>query len=293
MHRAPAPSLTAWRRVHACEQVCRVDAETLLLDVARAQAPDIIKTLKRYKLRAKVVIEDRSQELSIYATLGPSAHKLWVSLSEGGAEGASARGAAVAVFQDPRLIDLGVRVIAPTQEAFLDLCNTMLAGALPEPQTNEAAAAACAHVSEAAFDMYRLSCGVAQVAHARTFVVVSCHFVFVGSCHSIFVGSCHFVFVGSCHFIFVGSCHFIFVGSCQFIFVGSCHFILPRFAILSCHLSRAPWLRAFASCYCPLSLPSPSQTCRVRSHTGSGGAAVGRVHATGEQSRAFWGCQLC
>ena len=260
MDRAPAPSLTAWRRVHACEQVCRVDAETLLLDVARAQAADIIKTLKRYKLRAKVVIEDRSQELSIYATLGPSAHKLWVSLSEGGAESVAAREAAMAVFQDPRLIDLGVRVIAPTQEAFLDMYNAMLAGAHAQ-QTNDAAAAACAHVSEAAFDMYRLSCGVAQVAHAWTSVVVSCHLSY-----------CVLPIILLCLANYL-------VVSCPF----------------SCHLSRAPWLPAFASCYCPLSLPSssPSQTCWARTHTGSRGAAVGRVHAAGEQSRAFWGCQLC
>ena len=245
MDRAPAPSLTAWRRVPACEQVCRVDAETLLLDVARAQAADIIKTLKRYKLRAKVVIEDRSQELSIYATLGPSAHKLWVSLSEGGTESVAARGAAMAVFQDPRLIDLGVRVIAPAQEAFLDMYNTMLAGTHSQ-QTNDAAAAACAHVSEAAFDMYRLSCGVAQVADARTSVVVFCHL----------------------------SC-------CVW------PFILP--------LVQGSVASSIRLVLLSLSLPSssPSQTCWARTHTGSRGAAVGRVHTAGEQSRAFWGCQLC
>ena len=229
-----------------------MDAETLLLDVARAQAADIIKTLKRYKLRAKVVIEDRSQELSIYATLGPSAHKLWVSLSEGGAEGVAARGAAMAVFQDPRLIDLGVRVIAPTQEAFLDMYNAMLAGAHSQ-QTNDAAAAACAHVSEAAFDMYRLSCGVAQVAHARTSVVVSCHF----------------------------SC-------CVLPFLLLC---------LAISLAICPGLRGFQhSPHVTVPFPSPlppPQTCWARTHTGSRGAAVGRVHAAGEQSRAFWGCQLC
>lgn len=42
-----------------------------LIDVARAQASELVKRLTLYRLRAKVDIRDRSGELSVYAAWGP------------------------------------------------------------------------------------------------------------------------------------------------------------------------------------------------------------------------------
>jgi folate-binding protein YgfZ len=84
--------------------------ETMLLEVERDRAADLIKRLSLYKLRSKVTIESR---LDVY--------EVAVAFGAGAAAGlglADARGAARAIddavaFVDPRLPALGVRMLAP------------------------------------------------------------------------------------------------------------------------------------------------------------------------------------
>jgi len=72
-----------------------------LLDCARAYASDLANRLKKYKLRAKVTIADRSAELAVVALplSGPS-------LPE-----------SITVVTDPRLPELGRRAIMPAADA--------------------------------------------------------------------------------------------------------------------------------------------------------------------------------
>ncbi len=69
------------------------DGETLLLDCERGQAAMLIKTLSRYRLRAKVTLRDRSDELKIYAA--------WDEAPQG-----------EIVVPDPRHPEAGWRVIS-------------------------------------------------------------------------------------------------------------------------------------------------------------------------------------
>ena len=126
--------------------VCRGGEEVLFLDVARAQVLDMLAALKRYKLRAKVTIEERTDAFSVCVALGPSAGKWWVGLSQSDASGGASGHDTPLVFQDPRHIDLGVRALMPTAEA--DTYHDDKTGWL--------------RVSEEAYDLYRLSRGVAQ-----------------------------------------------------------------------------------------------------------------------------------
>lgn len=71
-------------------------AEGYRLDCARASAADLASRLKKYKLRAKVTVSDRSADLAIVASAAPL-----------GGVG----------FQDPRLDALGYRAIVPAAEA--------------------------------------------------------------------------------------------------------------------------------------------------------------------------------
>jgi tRNA-modifying protein YgfZ len=70
------------------------------LDCIRAHATDLVDRLRKYKLRAKVTIADRSGEL------------VAVSLSEQGKSLAPA----LACTADPRLADLGFRAILPISD---------------------------------------------------------------------------------------------------------------------------------------------------------------------------------
>ena len=80
-----------------------------LLDVARDQAAALVKRLTLYKLRASVTIRDASESHRIYAIFGAD-----MNLND------------VIVYRDPRLADLGSRVIAPdraTMEATVDAAD--------------------------------------------------------------------------------------------------------------------------------------------------------------------------
>ncbi|MDP1749745.1 MAG: folate-binding protein [Reyranella sp.] len=77
---------------------------TLLLETERERAPALAKKLNLYKLRSKVTVEDRSAAMDVAVIFGAAAEK---ALPIDGAIS----------FVDPRLADLGVRVLAPTGQA--------------------------------------------------------------------------------------------------------------------------------------------------------------------------------
>ncbi len=68
------------------------------LDCVAVHAADLTSRLKKYKLRAKVTLADRSSELAVF------------SLSESPAV------ASAATFEDPRCRDLGLRAIIPAND---------------------------------------------------------------------------------------------------------------------------------------------------------------------------------
>ena len=78
--------------------------DTLLLETERERAAALAKKLGLYKLRSRVTVEDRSAAMEVAVVFGPGAEKVPPI------EGATA-------FVDPRLAELGVRVLAPAGEA--------------------------------------------------------------------------------------------------------------------------------------------------------------------------------
>src|SRR5882672_1853165 len=75
--------------------------DTLLLETERERAPALARKLALYKLRSKATVEDRGKQLEVAVAYGPDA-----------AETLPLDGAIA--FVDPRLAELGLRVIAPT-----------------------------------------------------------------------------------------------------------------------------------------------------------------------------------
>lgn len=75
-------------------------AGTLLLETERERAAGLARKLSMYRLRSKVTVEDRADQLEVAVAWGPDAATLLPL------DGAVA-------FADPRLPDLGVRVVAP------------------------------------------------------------------------------------------------------------------------------------------------------------------------------------
>ena len=81
-------------------------AGTLLLETERERAPALAKKLTLYKLRSKVTVEDRSATMEVAVVFGAGAEKVVpIANSHGG----------MIAFVDPRLPELGVRVLAPTE----------------------------------------------------------------------------------------------------------------------------------------------------------------------------------
>jgi tRNA-modifying protein YgfZ len=70
-----------------------------LLDIRRNRAAELVKRLAMYRLRAKVIIVDRSDELTVMATWGEAIDPT----------------AAIAIYVDPRHVKLGRRLIASTK----------------------------------------------------------------------------------------------------------------------------------------------------------------------------------
>jgi len=74
--------------------------DTLLLETERERAPALARKLAMYKLRSKATVEDRGKQLEVAVAYGPDAAQ---TLPLDG----------VIAFVDPRLAELGLRVIAP------------------------------------------------------------------------------------------------------------------------------------------------------------------------------------
>ena len=104
--------------------------DTLLLETERERTPALAKKLGLYKLRSRVTVEDRSAAMEVAVIFGPDAEKVPPI------EGATA-------FVDPRLPELGTRVLVPAGQA-----ATLLA------------ARGCPEAPLAAYDALRLELGV-------------------------------------------------------------------------------------------------------------------------------------
>jgi tRNA-modifying protein YgfZ len=78
--------------------------DSFLLEVARDKAADLAKRLNLYKLRAKVDIQDVSEDYRVLALWGPS-------------PSAREEAAGTVSFADPRLPALGLRILADTRSA--------------------------------------------------------------------------------------------------------------------------------------------------------------------------------
>lgn len=78
--------------------------ETLLIETERERAPALARKLGLYKLRSRVTVEDRSAAMEVAVVFGP-----------GTADVLPIDG--VIAFADPRLPELGVRVLAPAGQA--------------------------------------------------------------------------------------------------------------------------------------------------------------------------------
>lgn len=76
----------------------------LLLETARETAPALVKRLAMYRLRAKIEIRDASAEYATFALWGPSHRAVDDTM-------------AAVVFPDPRLPDLGARIVAAAGSA--------------------------------------------------------------------------------------------------------------------------------------------------------------------------------
>lgn len=85
-----------------------------LLDCPANQISELIKRLKMYRLRAKVEIEDQSKNFSVLSIVkaGP---KNDITISD--APGSAAKYRDGVAFVDPRLTELGIRVIIPGSSA--------------------------------------------------------------------------------------------------------------------------------------------------------------------------------
>jgi len=88
--------------------------DTLVLDVERDRAADLVKKLSIYRLRSKVVLQNPGDGVEIVVAYGPGAAAALGLPATAGA--AKAIDDAIA-YVDPRLPDLGVRVMAPDGHA--------------------------------------------------------------------------------------------------------------------------------------------------------------------------------
>jgi folate-binding protein YgfZ len=84
--------------------------DALVLDAERARVDDLVRRLLMYRLRAKVEIEDRSEDLEVAAVLGDEVARRLELPSERGAARALEDGV---VLIDPRLAELGGRAVLP------------------------------------------------------------------------------------------------------------------------------------------------------------------------------------
>lgn len=81
--------------------ILALEGEAILLDAERARAAELRQRLLMYRLRSKVTIEETSPALAVLALLGP---------------GANAASVGQVSFADPRLAELGWRILVPEDE---------------------------------------------------------------------------------------------------------------------------------------------------------------------------------
>lgn len=89
--------------------------EGLALDCERERSGDLVRRLRVYKLRSRVVVEDASADWTVAALIGDGvAPALGLAAAETGATTAFLGGVA---FIDPRLAEAGARAILPREGA--------------------------------------------------------------------------------------------------------------------------------------------------------------------------------
>ncbi len=89
------------------------DGERLLLDCEAARLEALIKRLSLYRLRADVRLEELGGERAVFALFGPgAAAALGLGPDPGGARGFAGGQA----FVDPRLPEVGARIVAPPEQ---------------------------------------------------------------------------------------------------------------------------------------------------------------------------------
>jgi len=116
--------------------------EAILLDGERARLPDLLRRLSMFRLRAKVTLTDVSDRLSVAVAFGDRASAPLGLPGDPGA--ATAFGDGVA-YLDPRLAELGARLILPTSGG----AGTLDAGGFSRAEPAD-------------YDRLRLSFGVAD-----------------------------------------------------------------------------------------------------------------------------------
>jgi len=85
-------------------------AEAILLEVERDRAGDLARRLGLFKLRSKVTVDNRSESYDVLAAFGTGAA---AALGLAGERGSAAQLDGAVALLDPRLPELGVRLIAP------------------------------------------------------------------------------------------------------------------------------------------------------------------------------------
>lgn len=93
------------------ELAAELDA-ALLLDPETDRRADLLRRLKMYKLRSKIALEDRTEQLRVVVAFGDGALEALGLPTEPGAARAFAGGVA---FTDPRLPALGARLFLPAE----------------------------------------------------------------------------------------------------------------------------------------------------------------------------------
>lgn len=88
--------------------------DALLLDVESERREDLERRLKIYRLRAKVTFTGRGGDLAVFAVFGPDA---LAALGLGAERGAAKPFGGGIAYVDPRLPDLGARLILPRDAA--------------------------------------------------------------------------------------------------------------------------------------------------------------------------------
>ncbi|MBT5049785.1 MAG: folate-binding protein YgfZ [Rhodospirillaceae bacterium] len=88
-------------------------ADSYYLDCERHRREDLIKRLTRYRLRAKVIIEDADDSFDCFALFGKDATQIAGLPRDAGSLRPLGKGVA---FVDPRRIALGVRALLPPED---------------------------------------------------------------------------------------------------------------------------------------------------------------------------------